>query len=47
MQDEDDLYDNGCRQGVGVDVELDIRDVVDVLEVNNVAHDVFEEKDRL
>ena len=47
MQDEDDLYDNGYRQGVGVDVEMDLRDVVDVLEVNNVEHDVFEEKDRL
>ena len=47
VQEKDDLYDCGCRQDVRFDVELDVQDVGDVLEVDNVGHDVFEERGML
>ena len=42
-----DLDDCGCRRSIRFDVELGVQDVVDVLEVDNVEHDVFEERGML
>ena len=47
VREKVDLDDCGCKRNIRFDVALDVRDVVDVLEVDNVEHDVFEERGML
>ena len=41
-REKGDLYDCGYRRDVRPDVELDVQDIGDVLEEDNVEHDVVE-----
>ena len=47
VREKADLDECGCRRNTRFDVELDVQNVVDVLEVDNVEHDVFEERGML
>ena len=47
VREKTDLDDCGCRQDGSLDVEVDVQDVVDVFEIENVEHDVVEERGML